>query len=1061
MRKLSFFSVILALCVVNIGADAATRGSVNPSNVQSSAGVGAKSTASNTAARAAAVRSAQRTPATTTQVKQTTSGRVTGTTTQTKKNSSVQVGRAGTQKVINGGTKVNSAAANTVVAQECQDAFYGCMDAFCMLDNVSGGRCQCSDRNAELDTVLEEILKLDEQSYALATEGVERIQMGDNADLIMARAKSTADKVAKQTLADKEKETKKRRTLDLSLWNTNLFSDTDDGADDIFSDMDSSADTSFANKKGDDLQAAAAKLCVKQLPEQCATSASVLRSIYGQKIQSDCAAYQNSLRQQKTTSQQKLMAAQKALRDTALEMYENENKYDLGECSVQFKQCLQTTAECGTDFSGCIADTAILQALYNKSGGKGASVATTSVKTGATSITISSATYDILANKKKICEGVTKQCVNANKNDAVWKTVLKDIVPAVYTAEFTAASNNRMNCISTIVSCVQNYCGSKWDETDDNYDACLSDPDSVIKNACKLEAAKCGDVATSNNVMNYVRAKLAALRVDKCTLEIKQCLTSEDNCGEDYSACIGLDTDTIVDLCDNDKLIACQTKYNTSTVRDYIARVAQGLALNIDNQFAVTCRNAANAAMQRICGITNDDTEEEVDGYCPGLILSNAEIKNSFKWQYCVRGQSTCYDELVLVPDNLVKDNKIVPRLTGRLRIGDIRFNEKGTGTAATTGADIGKYFYSVTPGTTYTAADGYTDTNNVILSSVIDAMNRDYLSVVAQAKSDPTVDACLNGKSFQTIKSNSARDTVSSVSAAIFNATNAATNRAATKQVKKARTAANNTAMTTTTPTGQAVTVVEKISRYPDLLSGLYKSVGNQILSSILLDYNKELASALNSDKKGEMYEAITDRIAKIIANEIAKGAGTKDICNMTAEEYTAFMANPDYINMMEQKMDEQNRADCMAYCDSETKNCEPNFCTRMNSACEDGRENAGLQTYKKTPAYDVDTNVCTITVLTYNCEDEGGWWIFGRRNRNKCARWNTSDTDATVSYETQTMSKFYAPSQFEFCQGFNDDSAGGSASGAGVNNGGSGNGGSLSGGSSGGHTGNGSGGR
>ena len=85
-------------------------------------------------------------------------------------NSPTVVARAATQKALNTGTKVAAATTNTAVPQECQDAFYGCMDAFCMLDNASGGRCQCSDRITELDQVLEDILKLDDQTYLMATD---------------------------------------------------------------------------------------------------------------------------------------------------------------------------------------------------------------------------------------------------------------------------------------------------------------------------------------------------------------------------------------------------------------------------------------------------------------------------------------------------------------------------------------------------------------------------------------------------------------------------------------------------------------------------------------------------------------------------------------------------------------------------------------------------------------------------------------------------------------------------------------------------------------------------
>lgn len=664
MHKILFFPVILALSIVNMDAFAAPnarRGAPVANNSASAA-------APKTAARAASVRSAANPNAKASAKTQTLgnqkisgAGRVTSA-------------RAGTtKKVINSGTKVNEAQENTAVSQECQDAYYGCMDAFCMLDNTSGGRCLCSDRNAELDAVLEEILKLDQQSYTLATEGVERIQMGENADLIMARAKAAADNVSKQeTIEIKGKEgtsSRKRTIVDLSMWNSTAFdSEDEDETDKIFDEAMRTAESDFAGKKGDELHSASAKLCTKQLPQQCMSSASFLQLAYAQKVKSDCSAYENSLRQQRNASQQKLQTAQKALRDAALEMYENENKYDLGQCVVEFKKCMQTTAECGEDFSGCIADTAILTALYGDAKSK---IATTPIQTGTTKIVISSATRDILENKSLMCTSVTKQCVNANKKGEVWKTVIKDIAPAVYTAEYTAASNSRMSCITTAANCVKTVCGSQWDENTDNYDACLSDPD-IPAASCKLELAKCSgnDESTplSERVWGYVKAKLAAMRVDRCTTEVKECLTSEDRCGSDYANCIGLDTDTIVDLCAFEKLIACQEKFDTNTVRDYIARVAQGLALSIDNNFLQVCQNASDAAMTRVCG----DTET-----CADLTLDERASTGSLKYSVCqlivnsdgsmTMNNSACKDSVELITEQELGLDKLTASSLNRL----------------------------------------------------------------------------------------------------------------------------------------------------------------------------------------------------------------------------------------------------------------------------------------------------------------------------------------------------------------------------------------------------------
>ena len=145
MRKMLFLAIAGILSVVQLDgfADVATRGNARGSNVKATE---EKPAATQPTAARAATRGAVKTTNTT----QPTAAR--SATKQVQQNTGTVAARAGAkQKVINTGTKIEGATENTVVPQECQDAFYGCMDAFCMLDNASGGRCQCSDRITELD----------------------------------------------------------------------------------------------------------------------------------------------------------------------------------------------------------------------------------------------------------------------------------------------------------------------------------------------------------------------------------------------------------------------------------------------------------------------------------------------------------------------------------------------------------------------------------------------------------------------------------------------------------------------------------------------------------------------------------------------------------------------------------------------------------------------------------------------------------------------------------------------------------------------------------------------
>ncbi|MBE6462028.1 MAG: hypothetical protein E7006_04285 [Alphaproteobacteria bacterium] len=529
---------------------------------------------------------------------------------------------ATTQKVVGTGTKVATAAKNIVVSEECQAKYEGCMDAFCMLDNDTGGRCLCSDKNAEYDAILAEIEKLDQQSYQMATFGVEKLEMGADAD----EAIKMADKVAQEMIEGGTASTKARRALDLTMWNTAV--DFDSEGDGVFSESMSSA---IDGKEGDALHRVAADICVAQMPE-CESEINMLQMMYGQRIKSDCTAYENSLKQKRTESAQKLQAAERALREVALEQYQNANKYDLGQCTVEFKKCMQTTGGCGNDFSGCASMIAMDATNTRKSNSK--DVEMYSIKGAVTTIDISMSTYDALMSKKPLCETVTKQCVRVA--DQVWDTFLREVAPQIKSAELIAEDKARQDCIGNISSCFQKACKDTMDpnDPDGSYDMCLSRPAAML-NVCKIPLNACGIDASSateaakSDIWDFVTARLAAMRVGACTTEVKECLQSEDVCGEDYLNCIGLDTYTIMNMCHRDKLTACySSEYgdNDQEREEYIYSVAQGLILSIDNEMLAECQKAVDEAMIKVCG----DTES-----CKNMTIADGVGANALEYKVC------------------------------------------------------------------------------------------------------------------------------------------------------------------------------------------------------------------------------------------------------------------------------------------------------------------------------------------------------------------------------------------------------------------------------------------
>lgn len=644
-----------------------------------------------------------------------------------------------------------------------------------MLDNMNGGRCLCSDKNAEYDSILAEIQSLDEQSYQMATVGVEQIEMGASANAVIAKTQEITKKL------EKDAANAKRNALDLTLW---------DASDDIFDSdaMDifalSSDETSVTNKTGDALYRAAAKLCNTQIPE-CASQSKMMEMMYQQRIRSDCTAYENSLRQQRTQSAQKLATAQSAMREAALEQYRNANKYDLGQCTVQFKQCMQTTGGCGDDFTGCVG---LIQEATTKSMNSKANsqfsfnnIKTKKIKSNSTSITIAQSTYDILESKKPLCMTVTQQCVNVA--DQVWDTFLREVAPQVKSAELMAESDLRTSCISNIANCFQKGCRDRIDpnDPDGSYDMCLTRP-QTLEDTCKVEIAPCK--AAIPNIMDYVTARLKSMRVDSCTREFKACLTSEDRCGEDYTQCIGLDTATIVAMCPDDKLPGCYYEYGNdkTEVQDTLEEIATGIFLNIDNNMLTACQRAADEAMIRVCGSTEN---------CDELVVDNDAGTRSLKYEICTYKQvnktdltecsstyvdpdsgatvclmqDKCRSSLDAFSKEEIKENIFGANLSGLIYWGDISYQETGNSFQFT---PIDQYMTAVAREMKLRSAADLSNTQKGIIRDRVYGMEiKTLTSAVENAiktiESDQVVQYCITGRKFQGMEKDEFLGTVGS----------------------------------------------------------------------------------------------------------------------------------------------------------------------------------------------------------------------------------------------------------------------------------------------------------
>lgn len=496
------------------------------------------------------------------------------------------VARSG-QSAIQKGTNVRAKVAATgLYDQACYDAYYGCMDQFCIPDNANGGSCACSDDSIALEKQFAEIQATLAEAERIRTIEVEKIQAGAQADIIFNGQRQYDDQgnVLKVDAATAAQSNEKKRADLMALFDNTLYDDEEDTIE------------TLADKTGGALFAVAEEICMAQIPDSCDKDVQFLRQLYSRQITSDCKGFENSIASKKAAADLELLNAQGEVRAALKQSFDDANKFDRGTCMVEFKKCMQTDDACGKNWENCVS----IIASENMQNNKAVSTAKTTVA-NVTKYDITASTMEILDSKRNICEGVLNQCMAVR--DMVWPDFLREAAPTIKVAELAAESKLRQSCLTDISNCIQTACKDDIvGKGVDTMDACLSRPD-MARSFCKVQIDTCERMEPL--IWGYVVDKLAAMRVDACTQEVKDCFTDESRCGPDFSNCIGMDYDYIHDICPLDKLVVCKAN-NPEFSMDDLDSMLMGLYLNIDNSALDHCQELVDRKMAEICGSTTD-----------------------------------------------------------------------------------------------------------------------------------------------------------------------------------------------------------------------------------------------------------------------------------------------------------------------------------------------------------------------------------------------------------------------------------------------------------------------
>ncbi len=521
------------------------------------------------------------------------------------------------QSAIQTGTKVRTKVeVSGLYDQECYDAYYGCMDQFCIADNENGGSCACSDLNAKYEKDLEDIKNILEEAERIRTVEVEKVQAGANVDIIFGAGERQYDEDG--NIVDLEDREDKKSEM-LALWNSSFDEEDEEEVD-------------ISELSGNELYVAANDLCREQIPDKCETDFNFLVQVYKRQIVSDCKGFENSITKKRGEAEAALASAEAEVRGALKESLNEANKYDLGTCMVEFKKCMKTEDACGSDWSGCVSTIADanMQGIDESAVFKDENMKKSAQKAydGSTYV-IAASTMEGLDSKRIICERVLNSCVAVR--DQVWPAFLREAAPSIKVAETLIESKMRQSCLTDISDCIQKACRDDIaGKGKDTMDACLARPE-MARSFCKIEIDRCEKMEPQ--IWAYVTDKLKAMRVDVCTQEVKDCFTADTRCGANFQNCIGMDYDYIHEMCPIDSLVVCK-QGNPGFSMDDLDSMLMGLYLNIDNSALDQCQATVDDFMTEMCGSTSDCNRFAADD-----ILGTGSIRSQKNGQkYIVTG---------------------------------------------------------------------------------------------------------------------------------------------------------------------------------------------------------------------------------------------------------------------------------------------------------------------------------------------------------------------------------------------------------------------------------------
>ncbi|MCL2737370.1 MAG: hypothetical protein FWE17_00710, partial [Alphaproteobacteria bacterium] len=443
---------------------------------------------------------------------------------------SVAVPAARAAAVVQNPTRVAASRAN-IGGTECEQIYAGCMDQFCTSGNENAGRCLCSNDFQRIDEEWTRLGAAEIELANLTARAVEDIEAGAAAEINRAatpRTPAPSRARASQAAA-------------LALFNEHSReADPND----------------ISNLTGAARLAAADRMCRPRLPANC--NLALTRTWYQQTLRSDCRAYELVVENRRRQGAAQERLARQSIRDAAAASFEHANRFNSGDCLMNFMECMREDTACGRTWENCL--------------------------------------HGRLAQNRMKCEHILDQCINVR--EFVWTNFVRLATPEIETAQVIAASDMRQSCLRDVSNCIGRACADMIGTGGDiSFASCMVNP-TAIQARCRVQLDRCRDIP---GIFDLAARRWDAMQESACQNEVRRCFQRDDACGENWSKCVGLDLPAMHRMCPPDRLVICsraQPGFNIQDLND----ILMGIYLALDNAALEHCNNAVNRRMMEICG---------------------------------------------------------------------------------------------------------------------------------------------------------------------------------------------------------------------------------------------------------------------------------------------------------------------------------------------------------------------------------------------------------------------------------------------------------------------------